>query len=196
MEFDLDDVLNELIQKDKIDEAILLTERELLKYDGTDFPKIIGRDLLHQIPALEKYIESFAIEKSERVSLKSIYGEMNGFSINYDLWYLDLFGFEFFGGMEDLDWLGDWENENSTKNSFVIKGFEDIQKIYQLHHENKMYVNKEHEEAADICDYVIVLRLQELFRETIKKAKNKNHSWAEIPTLITAHDYELVYRIN
>jgi len=196
MEFNLETVLMELISKDKIEVAILMAERELSRYEETAFTEIIGKNLLHQIHDLEKYLKSFILKTSNRISLKSVYGEMNGFSINYDLWFLDLFGFDFLGEMENLDWLADWEDENSTKRSFVIKGFEGIQKTYQLHHENKMYTNQRNAEAADICDYVIVLRLQELFRETIKKAKRENQPWAEIPILVTAHDYELVYRMN
>ena len=77
---------------------------------------------------------------------------MNGFSINYDVWFVDFFGFDFIGKMDDLDWLADYDDENASVNWFQIKGFEDIQKIYQIHHENKMYRFNIHEEAADICD--------------------------------------------
>jgi hypothetical protein len=59
-----------------------------------------------------------------------------------------------------------------------------------------MYKYDEHEEAADTCDYVVILRLQQLFRETIKKGKTENKKWANIPLLVTAHDYELIYRMN
>ena len=61
--------------------------------------------------------------------------------------------------MSDLDWLADYEDENSSENSFIIKGFEDIQAVYKIHHENKMYEKDRHEEAADICDYAVVFKI-------------------------------------
>lgn len=196
MDFDLEEKIQELIQIGKLEKAIQIVEQELTKYDKMEFSKIIGKDLLHQIDELEIYLESFISELGNRISLKLVYGEMNGFSINYDSWFVDFFGFEIIGEMNDLDWLADWEDQNASLNSFTIKGFEEIQKIYQAHHENEMYKFNEHEEAADTCDYAVILRLQQLFNETIKKGKSKNKKWANIPIFVNAHDYELIFRIN
>lgn len=196
MNFDLENELQKLVREDKLDSAIQLVEKELGKYQETDFPKIIGKNLLHQIDELGNYLEQFINELKSRILLKSVYGEMNGFSINYDLWFIDFFGFDVIGEMDNLDWLSDCEDENTSENWFVIKGFEEIQEVYKRHHENKMYEKERHEEAADICDYAVILRLQELFRETIKKGNNENKEWANLPILVTAHDYELIYRMN
>ena len=196
MDFELEEALQKLLQQDQLEEAIQKIEKALSKYSNTDFPKIIGKDLLHQIDALENYLESFVAKLEKRISLKSIYAEMNGFSINYDLWFVDFFGFDFIGKMDDLDWLADWEDENASLISFKIEGFEELQEIYKIYHEQEMYENDEHEEAADICDYAVILRLQQLFRETFNKGKTANKKWAEIPLLVTAHDYELIYRKN
>ena len=119
---------------------------------------------------------------------------MNGFSINHDLWFVNFFGYEVIGNTDDLDWLADWEDENVSTNPFIIKGFEEVQEIYQAYHLNQMYKSKEYEAAADTCDFAIILRLQQLFRETIRRGKSKNKKWAYIPTLVTAHDYQLMYR--
>jgi len=196
MDFDLEKELQTLLRTSKLKEAIELVEKELSQYKETDFPKIVGKNLLHQIEELENYLETFITELEKRISLKSVYGEMNGFSINYDSWFVDFFGFDFIGEMNDLDWLADFEDENESLNSFRVKGFEEIQKIYQTHHENKMYKEDRHEEAADLCDYAIILRLQELFKETINKGKKENKKWASIPILVTGHDYELIFRMN
>ncbi len=196
MHFDLEDKLQKLIRVDKLEEAIHIVEKELSKYQETDFPKIIGKSLLHQVEELGKYLESFICQLKSRLFLKSVYGEMNGFSVNYELWFVDYFGFEHFGGMDDLDWLAEFKNENVSINSFQIKGFEEIQTIYQMHHENEMYKFDEHKKAADICDYVVILRLQQLHRKAINKGKAENKVWANMPILIAAHDYELVYRVN
>lgn len=206
MDFDIEEILQKLINDDKLSEAIQFAEKGLSKFESTDFPEIIGEDLLNQVKELEKYldscfrkikrkslIESFWNQNNEE-SIKAIYGEMNGFSINYDLWFVDFFKFNFIGEKDDLDWLAD--GQGLSNKSFIIKGFEEIQKIYQVHHQNKMYEYDEHEDAADTCDYVVILRLFELFYEVINKGKLENKEWSKIPFFVTSHDCELVYKMN
>lgn len=206
MEFDLEEVLQSLVDNNKLEEAIELAEKELSNYKETDFPKIIGKDLLHQVNELEKYLDSCfrrikrksvlksLWKKNEEQPVKSIYGEMNGFSINYDFWFVDFFKFDFVGEQDDLDWLAD--GQNLSNKPFIIKGFEQIQKIYQIHHENKMYEYDGHEDAADTCDYVVILRLFELFEKAVSKGKLENKEWAKIPFFTASHDCELIYKIG
>jgi hypothetical protein len=206
MNFDLEEELQKLIDNDKLSEAVQLAENELSKYKGTDFPKIIGKNLLNQVEEFEKYLDSvfrkmkmrssiknfFKIQ--EKFSTKAIYATINGFSINYDLWFVDFFKFDFIGALDDLDWLAD--GQELSINPFVLKEFKDIQQIYKVHHENKMYEYDEHEEAADICDYVVILRFYELFIEVVNKGKLKNKEWAKLSVWMGSHDCELTYRIN
>ncbi len=195
MDFELEENLKILIQKGEITNAIELIEQELAIYVETDFPKMIGKNLLHQIPMFEKYLKTFIQDLEQRISLKLIYGEMNG-TINYDEWYLNFFGFNSIGSTDDLSWLADYEDENESMVEFGIKGLEEIQKVYEIHHKNKMYQFDRHEKASDICEHLIVLRIQELLKATIEKNKIDNQEWANTTILITAHDDELIYRVN
>jgi hypothetical protein len=195
MDFDIEEVLQELLKNNQIKDGIELVEKEIReKYNDTNFTKILGLDLLQQVDELETYLEMFIGELQERISLKAIYATINGFSINYDLWYVDFFGFDFIGEMDDSDWLADYDDENEASNPFVIKGFEVIQKVYQTHHENKHWEEEHFEDAADTCDYLVILRLQELFNKVIEQGKTKGKRWTEISIFVAAHDYELVYR--
>ncbi|HYG37003.1 MAG TPA: hypothetical protein VD908_00225 [Cytophagales bacterium] len=53
---------------------------------------------------------------------------MNGFTINNDRWFIDLFSFENYSSI-GWDWLSDFYD--STANDLTITGFEDIQKVFQ-----------------------------------------------------------------
>lgn len=140
---------------------------------------------------------TFEEEEVERVTnwdskeLKAIYCEMNGFTINYDLWFIDLFAYSFCNDLEDIGWLADFEY--CTENSLTITDFEDLQSVYQTYIEAQNWEDKELEASAEICELLIILRLQELFRETHKLGKSKKYNWTELPLFVTAHDCDLIY---
>jgi len=122
---------------------------------------------------------------------------MNGFTINCDLWFLDLFAFDKVGGTDDTDWLADWEEGNSTINSFPLTGYEELQATYQVYMDNEKYKESKIQAASDVAELLIVLRLQELVREAVEAAKSNSLSWATIPVFASAHDYyDTVYKAN
>ena len=183
--------LDKLVLENQLNEAIILAEEELTKLPQTDFHKIIGKNLLHLTELLKDYISKFhKIAKSE-IDVKAIYSEMNGFTINYNRWFIDLFAFTECGGLDDLDWLAEFEV--SSDDSMPITGFEELQDVYADYMENEKYKNKELKNACEICELLIILRLQELFREVKKEATEEQLDWANIPLFATAHDYDMVY---
>lgn len=194
MNFDLAEELNEFLVDNQLEKAVQLAEKELSALPKTDFHKIIGRDLKPLTENLVSYIDSFYKAAKTEIDVKAIYSEMNGFTINYDLWFIDLFAFTQRGGLEDLDWLADFEV--SSDDSLVISGFEDLQAVYQDYMEKEKWRNKELEAACEICELLVILRLQELFKEAKKLATIQKASWINIPVFVTAHDYDLVYEVR
>ena len=99
MNFDLEDKLIEYIKRNELDSAIQIAETELSKISQTDFHQLIGMNLLHMESDLDKYISKFySIVKLKYAlsfgkKLKAFYCEMNGFTINCDRWFIDLFSF-------------------------------------------------------------------------------------------------------
>ena len=191
----------------KLDEAIELAEEELNKIPETDFHKIIGKNLKHLKLDLKKHIADFdqsttnelrkkqgffksILGSGKKVKPLAFYCEMNGFTINYDRWYIDLFSFENYS-LTDWDWLSDFYD--STVNDLTITGFEDIQKAFEKVHENKMFEEPHIDQAYEVCELLVILRLQELFRETYKDEESE---WSKIPMFVTAHDYEMIYKVN
>ncbi|HYG37134.1 MAG TPA: hypothetical protein VD908_00885 [Cytophagales bacterium] len=115
---------------------------------------------------------------------------MNGFTINYDRWFIDLFSFENLS-LTDWEWLSDFYD--STANDLTITGFEDIQKAFEDVHKNNRFEEPNIDKAYEVCEILVILRLQELFRETYKLNLG---DWDKIPMFVTAHDYELIYKVN
>ncbi|MFN7823025.1 MAG: hypothetical protein ACK5PO_08735 [Bacteroidota bacterium] len=207
MNFELADKLSELLESKKLEEAIAMAEQELKNIPTTDFHKILDKNLLHLTSDLAKLINEF--DKSTKEVLKkkqgfiknllgsgkevkpaAYYCEMNGFTINYDRWFIDLFSFENYS-LTDWEWLSDFYD--STVNDLTITGFEEIQKAFENVHENNRFQEPNIDKAYEVCELLVILRLQELFRETYKLNQG---DWDKIPMFITAHDYELIFKAN
>ena len=191
---DISDKLYELVAEGKLENAVEIAENHLSNLPKTDFHKILGKNLLHLTENLVEFITKFYSDSIKEFDIKAMYSEMNGFSINYDLWYLDLFGFEICEGIEDLEWFGDFDC--ATEYGMTISGFEDLQKVFQDYMENEKYNDAELEKVCEICELIIILRVQELFQASKNIAIEKKLNWSKIPLFATAHDYEIIYKVK
>ena len=207
MNFELADKLYGLLESKKLDEAIAMAEQQLREIPKTDFHEILGKNLLHLTSDLAKHINEFnkstrQILKKKQGFIKKLFGlekgikpaayycEMNGFTINYDIWYIELYSFENYS-LTDWNWLCDFYD--SSANDFIITGFEDIQKVFQDIHENDRFNEPDLMKAYEICELLVILRLQELFRETYKTTREE---WCFTPMFVSAHDYDLIFNAN
>ncbi len=197
MNFEFSDNISKLLNEDKLNEAIIVAEKKLAEQVPTDFNKLSGKKLLHQTDELVIYFSSFYETIKNKLDIKAFYAEMNGFTINCDLWFLDLFAYNKVGGTDDTDWLADWEEGNSTFSSFPLTGYEELQAIYQDYADNGRYKDSLLNAASDAAEILIILRLQELVKAATISAKNKNLPWAVIPVFASAHDYyNIVYKAS
>ncbi|BAO76537.1 hypothetical protein WPG_2307 [Winogradskyella sp. PG-2] len=73
---------------------------------------------------------------------------MNGFTINYDRWFIDLFSFSEIG-QEDYEWLADFEH--SANKDLTITGFENLQKVYEDVYKNQKFDIPEIEQAYEVA---------------------------------------------
>ncbi|AYB29336.1 hypothetical protein [Chryseolinea soli] len=194
MNFDLQDELKDLISLDKLDDAIILAERKLQAQPSTAFHSILGKNLLHLATPLADFMEDFYKSLKPTLKIKALYGEMNGFTINPDLWFLLMFAYDTYEGLDDLDWLADYEHY--SEDAFVLTGFEDLQNAYKDYHKKKKYKDEHQRDANETCELIIILRLQELLRAAVKTGKAKGMKWVKVPVLVTAHDYDLIYKAS
>jgi hypothetical protein len=196
MNFDLYENIKQLIEIDELDKAILFSENELKKLPETDFHKLIDWDITVIAETVCERINLFydyASKDLEKVD--ALYCEMNGFTINYDQWYVDFFAYSKFQGHENYDWLADWDYEN-YKLSVTFIGIEDILGVFRDYIENEKWNDDLQEKSFEIAEIIVILRLQQLFRQANIIAKSKNYLWTKIPFLATAHDYDLLYKVT
>lgn len=187
--YELEEEVIELIKVEKINEAITLAETELDKMPKNDFHKIIGRNLLNLTNDTNEFLTQVYKKSTEELSeVKSIYCEMNGFTINPDLWFVTGMSFSFCNDLNDTDWLADYEY--FFEMALVISGYEDLQKTYNDYVKNEKW---DLEDSADLCAIIISLRLLELFKKTYDIFKDKSE-WTKIPIFVNSHDSEIIYK--
>lgn len=118
---------------------------------------------------------------------KVIYAELNAFTINPDQWHFGLFAFEFDGGREDYNWLGDFGA--CSDDWFVIRGMEPLQAIYAKR--DSSISDPQYSRASEIAEWLVIVRFQRMLQNALPLIKRK------IPLLASAHDYsELIVQIR
>jgi hypothetical protein len=190
-----DDVLEHLasyLEEGQLSVAIAQVEAALGRMEPTYFHALRGVSLLPQRDAGLRWLNAFYERVSRTQPVNALYLEMNGFDINTDEWYVDGFAFEKVGDPGELDWLADWEQDMTTTEPFVLRGFEAGQQAFA------QYMEEEDpsdglERARDLAEALVVLRLQELLDHTHRAAKSQGLAWGQTPIWVTAHDYELVH---
>ena len=191
------DEIKNFVHEGELVKGIKFAEKELKRLDKSDFHKIISRDFLHLANNLYSFIDSNFREDDKLDKTRAFYSELNGFSINYDKWFLYIQAHDTREDYHDesSDWLCDgfWGSHNPE--CFVLKGVREIRKAFKRYYKNK---NKSETltKAATVCEYLVLMRLQELFDSVIHKGKENLKPWANLPWGITAHDYHIIHVIE
>jgi len=184
--------LETFLRANQIEQAITACETRLSEVPMTPFHQIIGKDLLHTKKRLATWLTDLNVEASFKLKkVEAIYSEMNGFSINPDLWFTTGVAFK---KLEDYQ-TNNWKKERTFwyPSEFIVTGLEGLQDVFAFAYKEDSF-RKKTEEAQYYCEYTIVLRLQQLFGETHKELKK--NELGRIPIYVTAHDYSIIYEIN
>jgi hypothetical protein len=186
-------ILETFLQANEIDKAISVCETKLITIPVTPFHNIIGKDLLKSRNSLATWMMDYYLEAIQKLKkIEAIYFEMNGFSINPNLWYVNGFAFR-----NIMDYkTGNWKKGkvyDRYDNRFIITGLEDLQDVFAFACEDESFRDK-YAEAKFYCQYAIVLRLQQLFEEAYKELRN--YEVGRIPIFVTAHDYSIIYKVE
>jgi hypothetical protein len=181
--------IQELIQAGQIETAIRETETMLGQLSPSDFHYVIGKGLLHLKRPLTAYLNySYTVmTEDEELDIKALYLEMNSFTTQYDQWFLHILAYESLINRDNPDWLKDFSVE--SEKTLTITGFETLQETNKKYMQTEGYRNDQLQQACELQEYLIILRVQELVTETINANKGKA-PWADIPVLVGAHDYD------
>jgi len=149
------------------------------------FHQIIELHFTNKPKKVAQYFKKFIKQENRRFPIKAIYTETNGFDINPDRWFFDLFAFDSYGGHEDYDWLSDWKSGDYP--SMTLTGMEKLQQVYA----SESFYKNEYDDASGYCSFMVVLRFQQLIGESVALLKGAN-----FPILATSHDYDFMYEYN
>jgi len=171
--------------------AIADLETRLAQQPKDCFKSLLGSEFSNTPKSIAKSINQFAKWCRKQFELKAIYLEMNGFDINYDLWYFDSFGYNKYSkDPEDLDWLCEWRSEEWKQ--VTLTGLEAVQRDFSWYRENKIYDQKEYTPAYDIALLLVMAKFVHLI-EAATKTPGFN---VGIPIFATAHDFDTLGRFE
>jgi hypothetical protein len=131
-----------------------------------------------------RHFDRFYQTESERMSVQAVYTEMNGFDINPDRWYCDLFAYTADGGLEDFDWLSDWHSEPCPE--YTITGLEPLQAVYA----SKAFRDPANRDATYLSSVVVVAKFQRFMQRAAERM-----GALRVPVYVTAHDFDYIARL-
>jgi hypothetical protein len=191
------DKVYELIFSGQLEKAKKICEDDLRKLPKSEFTCILNLSLTHLTDDLIAFLDSNFLNDAKLKKTKAFYTEMNCFSINYDKWYLQVSAYDKIESFHsESDWLCEEFWGSYSPEYFTIKGFESLQKAYQKYDNDEEDPERYIEESSEITEYLITIKLQELFLDVIGKGRILKKGWAMIPWGVTSHDSELLLEIK
>jgi hypothetical protein len=137
--------------------------------------------------AARHFDEFFARESRRMPKITAAYTEMNGFDINPDQWFCDLFAYAKDGGHDDAndyDWLAWWDS--GPFDVYEINGFEPLQAVYAEHYGDHAY-----DDAAYMSNLAVVVKFQRFIQQSVPHMIE-----LRCPLYVTAHDYNFIARFE
>jgi hypothetical protein len=172
-----------------IEGAIRYLEALLAKEKSDQFKKTLGLQFSNSPQSVLSEINRFIRHCDKSFDLQAVYLEMNGFDINYDRWYFDLFGYDSYkDDPDDIDWLSRWRSEDWRQTT--LKGLGAVQKEFQRYDEKEIWKDKKHEKAHELT----VLLVMAKFVFLIQSALGSGELAKPVPVLATAHDFDIIGR--
>src|SRR5215470_13841257 len=183
-----------MVPHGKLEKCIVFLEEGLRSIKRTPYHRVLGKDFLGQTDDLAGFLVDFCKKaNTEKLKLAAIYIEMNGFTINPDQWYCDIFGYKKAGDVWELDWLSSWDIETNPYQCFVLKGMEPVQKAFaDLFLDNKQPLGVKL--AEEIAEHLVTARFMQLVAASHKTARRRYSDLKGLPVLATAHDWDTVHQ--
>ena len=180
--FDLIDQLEPRLRKGQIDACLEEAVKELNKLPETPFHIVHKLHFTNKPSKIAEYFNRFIRQEKDRIAIKTLYAELNGFSVNPDRWYFDVFAYENYEGRDDYDWLADWNSGEFPE--CKLTGMKKLQTVY----DSEAIDEPDFDDAEELCSLIVLLKFQQLISSSAKLIKN-----LQVPILATAHDWDFIY---
>jgi len=171
--------LNEKIVAADTEFAVTRISKELKGLSDSPFHIALALDFTNPPEQIADHFDRFLAD--QKFEVKAVYTETNGFDINPDRWFFDVFAFQSHGGSEDLDWLCEWDSGSYP--DMTLTGMEELQKIYA----SEAFENDDFSRAGEFSSLLVVSKFQDLIRRSIPHMKK-----LKSPLLATSHDYDFI----
>jgi hypothetical protein len=178
------DIAEELFPKVKIGDteaAVARVSEVLQSLPLSPFHRILDLHFTNRPEDVAAHFDSFIRAQKAKFKLGAVYTETNGFDINPDRWYFDLFAYRKYGGSDDYDWLSDWDSEDYP--GLTLTGLEVLQAVY----DSDAFQDETFEQAREFCSLLVVSKFQDLVRRSVLFMRE-----LDVPLLATSHDYDFI----
>ena len=159
--------------------------KEIRALPGTPFHIVLDLSISNDPADAAAHFDRFFREEAARIEIAAAYTEMNGFDINPDRWYCDLFAYTADGGHDDYDWVSDWQSEPFE--DYTITGLERLQAVYA----SKAFREKANHDAIYMSSLMVVVKFQRFMQRAAAHMKR-----LRFPLYVTAHDFEFMAAVR
>jgi hypothetical protein len=159
--YDLAEKLEPTLRSGDIGSCIKAVINQINSLPASPF-HIIDLEFSNPKEQVAGFLQQFINDSNLKNDLQVVYTETNGFDINPEQWYFELFGYSSYGGLEDIDWLADWQVE--PEGGMLLTGMESLQSVYA----SKDFYKKEYREVIEFSSLLVVLQFQKTY---IRKCK-------------------------
>lgn len=174
-----------ILRSGDLEQCERLISEQLASLPHSPFHIVLDLSIETDPEAAGEWLDNFIRAESERLTIKAVYAEMNGFCVNTDLWFFGAFAYEHYGGHEKRYWLSNWQSEDSG--GAAIEGLEALQAVYA----SDAFRDKRFSDACDLSDLLVIVKFQDLIRRSSAYMQELH-----FPLLVTAHESEFIYEIR
>lgn len=183
--FDLQEQLRPALRAGDTAQCQRVIGERLAGLPSSPFHVALDLAITNPVSAVAAHLDGFLKREAARFEVGAAYVEMNGFDINPDRWFFDVFAFDHYGGHDDYDWLADWQSEEYD--DMTVTGLERLQAVFA----SAAFRDPRFKDASYVAGLLVVARFQDLMRRAAPAMRELRG-----PLLATAHDYDFIYEID
>jgi len=158
--------------------------------DAQKFSCVVGASFLNPPSSVLDELNRFIEANQKHFDVKAIYVEMNGFDVNYDRWYFDLFAYSSLSpNFDDTEWLCEWQS--APWPSIELIGMASAQEAFAWYHEQRIWESQP--DFKPIYEAAMLLIMAK-FAGFVGSVLTTGHLAKSIPVLVTAHGFESIAR--
>jgi hypothetical protein len=182
--------VDQYFRRNDIVGAVAMLENFILERPAQRFSCLPGASFSNPHSAIIGELNRLIEASQKRFDVKAIYLEMNGFDINYDRWYFDLFAYSTYSpNVDDTEWLCDWHSDNWPQ--VELSGMASAQEAFAWYHDERVW--RSQPEFKPVYEAAMLLVMAK-FAAFVGSVLKSGRLVKAIPILATAHDFESVAR--